>query len=102
MLIYISNKMQQLTPLLLAFSMLPLNGNVVHLSLNSLSFNAFQVEASLFNPCNNNPAFGGDSLGHCVVWSPLGHCVVWSSLGHCVVWSSYINQHRLTNLINGK
>jgi hypothetical protein len=23
---------------------------------------AFQVEASLFNPCNNNTAFGGDSL----------------------------------------
>jgi hypothetical protein len=43
-------------------SMLPLNGNVVHLSLNSLIFNAFQVEASLFNPCNNNTAFGGDSL----------------------------------------
>jgi hypothetical protein len=30
--------------------MLPLNGNVVHLSLNSLSFNAFQVETSLFSP----------------------------------------------------
>jgi hypothetical protein len=24
--------------------------------------NAFQVEASLFSPCNNNTAFGGDSL----------------------------------------
>jgi hypothetical protein len=42
--------------------MLPLNGNVVHLSLNSSTFNAFQVEVSLFNPCNNNTAFGGDSL----------------------------------------